>query len=177
MRAVLKMIAKMIFCSAVTWLCYRYFRAIDPKVAPIGLAIGGALCAYLCARDILNAIVAIKYHADRKVLQPWEGRYYHFDRHHLRFYFQDELIWIPEKDLKALLQPRLSERELRLLGSAYAPLRAVKEMAVSEAGLLTLLKSRTEHRRADYQMIRFKRWLNHEALPNVRRLPRSAASA
>ncbi|MFZ6863586.1 hypothetical protein ACO0K7_13225 [Undibacterium sp. Ji67W] len=167
---------KMICCLGISWAVYRLFYRIDPNAGLIGLVITLFLWGQLFARDILNFFLGIKHQAEHDALACWNGRYYEFDGHHVRFYFQAEQIWVPIADLKPLLKPEAGERELRMLGSQYLMLTESRLWAVSESGLDVLLKNRTAHRRADYQMIRFKRWLMQHALPNVRRLPHSSVT-
>jgi len=176
MQSAVRWIGKLAFCLLLTWGAYRSAAMLDPRYGIVGALPTLFVWAHLFAGDILHLLLGVKRKAERDALEPWHGRYYQFDRHHLRFYFHADTVWIPLKDLKPLLIPALAERELRLLGNDYVRLPEIREMAISEAGLHVLLKQRTEHRRSHYQMIRFKRWLNHEVLPNVRRLPRSAAS-
>ncbi|MFZ6688353.1 hypothetical protein ACO0K0_11440 [Undibacterium sp. SXout11W] len=167
---------KIICCLGISWAVYRFFYSIDPNAGLIGLVITLFLWGQLFAKDVLNFFLRVKHQAEYDALACWNGRYYEFDGHHVRFYFHDEQIWIPIADLKPLLKPQAGERELRLLGSEYLILPESRVWAVSESGLDVLLKNRTAHRRADYQMIRFKRWLMQQALPNVRRLPHSSVT-
>ncbi|MBI3284288.1 MAG: hypothetical protein HYZ65_05470 [Burkholderiales bacterium] len=170
----LRLIGKIVFCSAITWALHRFAAVFDPGYAPIGLVFSAVFWGLLLAPHIVDFFPALKRRAEHDALMRWHGRYYSFDGHQLRFYKIEETVWIPQQDLRRILRPAWGERELRLLGADYAAIPETKEMGFTEAGLRQLLASRTAHRRANYQMIRFKRWLDTEALPNVKRLPSSA---
>ncbi|MBC3869704.1 BRO-N domain-containing protein [Undibacterium oligocarboniphilum] len=176
MSALISFFVRLLFCAAVTWMAWRYFSALNPRAAPMSLLVSAWLWAHLFSPELISLIPAIRRRAERDVLESWNGCYYSFDGHHLRFYLEQEQIWIPEQDLQALLVPELGQQELRVIGASYAYLPHGQIWAVSEAGMMILLKNRTAHRRATHQMVRFRRWLESEALPNVRRLPRSATS-
>ena len=176
MNSYLGPILKILCCYAISWTIYHVVSPVSFDAAIIILLSTLFLWAHLFARDILNFFIAIKHKAERDALSSWSGRYYEFDGHHIRFYFHEEKIWIPLRDLKSLVKPEIGERELRLLGADYFLLPEINAWAISEIGVEKLLTTRTEHRRADYQMIRLKRWLTQQALPNVRRLPRSSVT-
>ena len=160
----------------ISWFIYHALYPLSPSASLVILVLTSAFWSQLFAKDVIDVFIGIKRRAEHDIFVLWNGRYYEFDGHHVRFYFHDEQIWIPIADLKPLLKPEADERELRLLGSEFLKLPEVRSWAVSETGVGILLKKRTAHRRADYQMIRFKRWLMQQALPNVRRLPHSSVN-
>lgn len=169
-------IFKLALCSGITVLSWKIASAFDSRYGAIGLVVASVVWGITFARYLVELIPTIKYWAERSVLLRWQGRFYTFDNRQIRFYIVDETIWIPVNDLRHVMQPALNERELRLLGDAYGKIPEHQESGVSEAGLLRLLASRTEHRRASNKMIMFRNWLLQNALPNVRRLPESAAN-
>lgn len=168
---------RLLFCSAMSYVAWKIGAILDEKYAPIGLLITSPLWGHLFARDLLAILPAIKYWAEYAALNKWQGKYYVFDGYHLRFYLVDDVVWVPLKDVSELIQPGVAERELRLLGADYATIPEHTMPGITESGLLKLLTARTEHRRADHQMIRLKLWLVSSALPNVKRLPVSRANA
>lgn len=170
----LKLIAKFLFCCLVSWALYRFAAAFDSRHAPIGLVFAAVLWGKLFAPDIVNFFSWLKRSGEAAALEKWHGKFYVFDGCQLRFYLIDEVIWVPCRDLQPLLRPAISERELRLLGGEHRRITGKNMPAVSAAGLLRLMNSRTAGRHARPQMIRFKRWLASEALPNLQRLPASA---
>ncbi|MDE2427978.1 MAG: hypothetical protein KGM99_04575 [Burkholderiales bacterium] len=171
------LVPRFIVCGLLSWIAVRLFSAADPRTGAIGLAIVAPAWGFLFARPVLDFVLSIRHRGEHDALIRWHGRYYSFDGQQLRFYWLDDVVWVPQKDVGKLLSPAWSERELRLLGEHYAQIPGTKEMGFSETGLRKLLLARTEHRRADYQMIRFKRWLETEAFPNVKRLPSSSLSS
>ena len=116
----------------------------------------------------------MKYHARQSVTLRWHGRYYSFDGQQLRFFLIDEVVWLALPDLEKILEPQISERELRLLGEEKTFLEDHQLPVISEAGMLQLLRTRTETRHATQKMIRFKKWLKSSGFDNVKRLPKSA---
>ncbi|MES2933579.1 MAG: hypothetical protein V4805_08845 [Pseudomonadota bacterium] len=171
-------ILKLVFCSFLTFVAWKITSTFGSQLAPLSLVAMSVIWGIMFARYIVEIIPSVKYFAEKAATQKWQGKYYVFENCHIRFYLIDQTIWIPLRDLKQLMQPAFNERELRLLGEAHGPIPDPEhdEPGLSEEGLLRLLSNRTEHRRASEQMIRFRNWLLQNALPNVRRLPQSAAN-
>lgn len=167
---------KLALCSMLSYMGWKIALAFDPRYGPIGLAVTSVVWGITFASYLYEVFPSIRYWARKSVLQRWLGRFYVFEGCQIRFFLIDETIWIPLSDLNAVLEPRLEERELRLLADAHGLIPEHSLAGVSEDGLMQLLKSRTGHRRASQKMLRFKTWLQNNALPNVRRLPASAAN-
>jgi prophage antirepressor-like protein len=131
--------------------------------------------ARLFARDIIdgcgNAVGFVRYLALRGV----QGKFYTFEGQPVRLYFVDDDIWVPERDLAAILLPAPGGQELRALGAGYGPIAGQNFNGFSEAALLRMLETRTAGRQPKRHLVRFRHWLQEEALPNVRRLPESAS--
>jgi hypothetical protein len=172
-----KLLAK-ILCSVL--MAYGGYAAVErflPGMGGIGIAMTSYFWGRLFARDFINLFSWIKYQAKKSAVFHWHGSYYSFDGQQIRFFLAEGTVWIPLRDLQHLLEPELSERELRLLGAAYAVIPDQKMKGVTEDGLLKLLRSRTESRHTSYKMVRLKKWLLTNALPNVKRLPKSAINS
>lgn len=170
----IKFILKLVFSVAI---CYGAFRGIE-RVAPgfgaMGILIPIFFLGHLFPRDILSFFSAMRYHAKKSVLYRWHGRYYSFEGQQLRFFLIDDVVWLALPDLEKILEPDIGERELRLLGEEKTFLGEHHLHVVSEAGMLQLLRTRTDSRHATQKMIRFKKWLKSSGLDNVKRLPKSA---
>lgn len=169
-------IVKLLLCSGLTFLAWKIALLFDPRYGPIGLAAVSVFWGITFARYIIETFSAIKYWGRHSAAMQWSGKFYMFEERQIRFFVIDDAIWIPLRDLQQLMEPAFNERELRLLGAAHGKIPEHDEMGVSEEGLLHLLRSRTGHRRASSKMIRFRNWLQQNALPNVRRLPESAVN-
>lgn len=169
-------ILKLLLCSGLTFLAWKIAQAFGPRFGPIGLLAVSVVWGITFARYVIETFSAIKYWARHSVAMRWGGKFYMFEERQIRFFVIDDAIWIPLRDLEQLMEPAFNERELRLLGAAHGQIPGHDEIGLSEEGLLHLLQSRTEHRRASSKMIRFRNWLLQNALPNVRRLPASAAN-
>ena len=167
---------KLALCSALTFLAWKIALAFGPRFGPIGLLAASVVWGITFARYVIETFSSIKYWAKHSVSMRWGGKFYMFEERQIRFYVVNDLIWIPLRDLHPLMEPAFNERELRLLGDAHGQIPEHEEIGLSEEGLLRLLLSRTEHRRASSKMIRFRNWLQKNALPNVRRFPESASN-
>lgn len=149
------------------------------KTPPLWIA-GAILLATILlhkplGRWLVELIPALRRHVDRTVYGRWQGKYFTFDGKQVRFHLAgDGVVWIVEKDLQRLLRPAASHEELRRLGASRARLDESGLYALSEDAALRLLALRTNHRRALPEMIRLKRWLETDALPNVRRVARAS---
>ncbi|MES2898519.1 MAG: hypothetical protein V4723_02270 [Pseudomonadota bacterium] len=170
-------------CALVTWLVYLFGHRLAAGMGGVHPAIvnvvvfslaavlwGSAFAVYL-----IGIIPAIRDKARRDVCEPMNGRFYAYDNHRLRLYLIDDVIWIPERDLMAVLRPVPDARELRLLGEDYATLPGQKLRAFTERAVLRMMALRTAGRFSTHDMIRFKHWLEKEAIPNLRRFPVSSA--
>lgn len=170
----LKFVLKLALSVAI---CYGAFRGIE-RVAPgfgaLGIVVPIFFLGHLFPRDILSFFSWVKYHASKSVLLRWHGRYYSFEGQQLRFFLIDEVVWLALPDLEKILEPEISERELRLLGEEKTFLDEHHLHVISEAGMLQLLRTRTDTRHATQKMIRFKKWLKSSGFDNVKRLPKSA---
>lgn len=169
-----KLFAK-ILCSFL--MAYGSYAAVEwfaPGKGGIGILVTSYFWGRLFARDFINLFSWIKYQAKKSAVFHWHGSYYNFDGQQIRFFLIEGTVWIPLRDVQHLLEPELSERELRLLGEAYGVIPEQKMKGVTEDGVLQLLRSRTESRHTSYKMVRFKKWLLTHAVPNVKRLPTSA---
>ncbi|MDY7538722.1 hypothetical protein QN372_05650 [Undibacterium sp. RTI2.1] len=172
----LSFLLRFVLCVFLSYKAWDIAELYGAGYGPIVLVVVAVAWGIFFAPFIVDLIPAVRYWARYSVLNRWQGRYYSFDHYHLRFYMVDDVIWLPIKDIQNLIVPRLAERELRLLGDDYKIIPGHKQIGVTEAGLLRLLATRTEHRRANIKMLRFKLWLTTSALPNVKRLPKSRAN-
>jgi hypothetical protein len=156
---------------------YSFFhRGGMEQEAIIVLVLFGALLGRTAAPWLLDIFPALRDLARRSVHEKWQGKYYSFGVHQLRFYLVGPTIWTAADDLAKVLEPPPSEREWRLLAHDYGtiPFQG-KLLGCTEAGLAQLLRARTTHRRASHEMIRFKSWLETEAYPNLKKNPASSA--
>ena len=167
---------RLALCSFLTFVAWNVASTFGSQYGAFGLLAMSVVWGISFARYIVEIFPSIKYLAEKSATQKWHGKYYVFENCQIRFYLVDDAIWIPVADLRQLMQPALDPRECRLLGEAYGLIPKHDEIGLSEEGLLRLLSNRTEHRRASENMIRFRNWLLQSALPNVRRLPTSAAN-
>lgn len=179
----LSFFTRLALCSAATWLAFKAVGAIlammgegRPEVRNVIALVGVApLWGAAFARYLLGILPAIRDKARRDVCEPMNGRFYAYGNQRLRLYLVDGVIWIPERDLAAVMRPLPDTRELRLLGPDYATIPEQKLRGFTERGLLRMMTLRTAGRFSTHDMLRFKQWLENEALPNIRRLPASSS--
>ncbi len=107
--------------------------------------------------------------------QEWAGRYYVFDDQQIRIHWDASVIWVVADDVYAVMQqtPDALERRkiaARLGAAHYRTLEGDKQECFSEAGVARYLTGLPEE-----DTRRFRRWLEREAWPNIRK-SREAAS-
>ncbi len=165
--------------AGLFYLAYRLYGATPPESKKYVL-VALLLCAPLWARSVTPFVFAIFPAINRKARHDahaaWNGRYYAFEGRQLRFVMLDAVIWVAADDLDALLLPPPDGRERRILGADYATMPGYRLKGYSENGIRRVLAARTTARTSKPQMIKLRHWLEHEALPNLRRLPGSAAN-
>jgi len=134
----------------------------------------GLLLAALFSKYLVELIPLMKSGVDSSILKHWHGAYYEFRGVQIRFYIANDEILVSADDLRKVLTPSIQNREITLLADQYKKIPGQRINGITEKGVLRLLSTRTAHRRADPNMIKFKNWLNNEAYPNIKRLPSSA---
>lgn len=173
----LTFIFRFVLCLSISKALWELAKTYDENWGPIGLVASSVFWGISFAKYLVEIPSVAKYWGKYSAHYEWQGKYYVFDGHHIRFFLVDEVIWVPVADMRPLITPAISERELRLLATDHQVIKEIGEPGLSETGLLRLLETRTEHRRAAYPMVRLKRWLLNQALPNVKRMPSSSANA
>ncbi len=179
----IRLVLKLAACAVVTWLLYlgghrlaASMGGVHPAIVNVVVfSLAASLWGRALAHYLIGLIPAIRDRARRDVLEPMNGRFYAYDNHRLRLYLVDGVIWIPERDLAAIIRPLPDARELRLLGEEYGVVPDQKCRGFTERGLLRMMSLRTAGRFSTHEMIRFKHWLEKEAIPNLRRFPVSSA--
>jgi hypothetical protein len=171
---------RLILLAVAAWFGYKFFsffRAHSMETeAALSVLIATAAAAWLLAPFAIDLVLGLRRHARHSVHGKWQGRYYSFGMRQIRLYLDEDTIWIAEPDLRAILVPPPGEREWRLLGPEQGSIPGHDTLrGCTEAGLATMLKNRTAHRRASHEMIRFKWWLENEAYPNLRKNPSTSA--
>lgn len=167
---------RLIIGAAVSGVIWK--TAYHPGVGIDGYAylMIGLLWAWLMSGYLVHLIPELKRLAEKSAIGKWQGSYYEFGGVHLRFYLDDEVVWTAADDLVRVVKPAIGEREFGLMGDAYGVIPGQTIKGIREDALLRLLELRTNHRRTDPQMKKFKLWLETQALPNVKRLRSSAAT-
>ena len=165
-------------CSLATWALYRIGHAAGQKPALVNVVVFcvvAPLWGKWFAVYLIEVIPAIRRRARRDVCAPMNGRFYAYDNIRLRLYLLDDVIWIPEQDLGAIMRPLPDMRERRLLGEDYGTIPGQKLRGFTESAVLRMMTLRTSGRFSTHEMIRFRHWLEKEAFPNLHRFPVSAA--
>lgn len=161
--------------AAVYWLTGVVLEDLGPMRVPLTLVSTAPAWLRVLAPYLLDILPAIRRKAVRDALEPWNGRYYAFENRQIRLYLIDDIIWVPVRDVAALVLPQPAPRELRILGAGHGTIPGLKLQGYTEAGLLRLLGTRNSGRSAERDLVRFKLWLETDAFPNLRRLPASAS--
>jgi hypothetical protein len=169
----LRQFIALIVTLAAIYVAYRYFDIFIGKMGMYLILLSGQLIGWISARLIVKTFSAVHESAHYAAYADLGGTHYAFDNHSLRFYQINDTAWVVADDVIPFLQPPPDARELRFLGQDYAEIPMQGIMGISEAGLMRLLTTRTSHRRATRDMIRFKAWLEKDTLPNLKRMPSS----
>lgn len=156
-------------------LVYLALQKYHPDHLVVGILLYAVAVSRFFAAEVIEFIPAMRRSVDRSILEPWQGRYYMYDNHQVRFSLVDGAPWIVADDARAIVTPPITAREQRLLGPHYAALPGHRLNGYSEQGLLRLLELRLRNRGGRRDMLKFRNWLEHDALPNLKRLPASAA--
>ncbi len=157
-----------LLCAAGVWIGPLDARAIQVSILLFGWA-------YMFPKHVVWLLSALRNAARRAAHLRWQGVYYAYQGQHIRFYVVDDAVWAAAEDILLIVRPQPDARELRLLGEGYATIPGQAIMGLSEAALLRMMALRTGHRRTEPAMLKFLRWLEREALPNLRRHPDSSA--
>jgi hypothetical protein len=173
-RIIFDFLFKVMFSVLFCYGSFRFFESIQKGLGIIGFLISFGFCGRLFSRELLEFVLLFKHWGEKSAVFQWHGKYYSFDGRQIRFFWLDDVVWIPLKDLKKVIEPKIAAWELQALAGEFGKIPETQIQGLTEAGLMQILESRTGDRRASYRMIRFKRWLMHEALVNVKRMPRSA---
>jgi hypothetical protein len=166
---------RFIICTSVSGIIWKFASSSPEGAGSFAYLSIGLLWAWLMSGYLVHMLPAIKRSADESVLGKWQGSYYAYHGVQVRFYLVDDTVWTACDDLAHIVVPAISERELYLMGPSYGAIPGQPVKGIREDAVIRLLTLRTNHRRADPQMLRFKRWLETQAFPNVKRRPDSAA--
>jgi hypothetical protein len=172
-----KLPVQLMLCAAATYAVYRVMDLVSGlghMRLPFALVVTGLFWIRVLGPYVVEIIPAIRRRAMQDAWEPWQGRYYAFDNRQIRLFLIEDVIWVPARDVAALLTPQPQARELRILGADYGQIPGQKLYGYTEAGLLRVVATRTRTRVAAHELIRFGNWLQKEAFPNLRRLPASA---
>lgn len=165
----------LIFVCLIALFALLGFRLVEGATGSAGagaiaILVAAPLFAHYGARWIVSTLGFTHRAAARSVHGAWQGRHYAYAGQQIRFYPAEDCIWIAADDVEFILLPPPDERELRLLGPGFGAIPDERLRGYTEHGLLHLLGRRTVRRDATREMVGFKKWLETEALPNVRRL-------
>lgn len=169
------LLLRLAFFFTMAWLMATTLRGFFGVILPQVLILWGVGGCMHFAADIINIIPAIRRAAHRSACEKWNGRYYAYYGVHIRLCLVDEMVWIVEEDVRAIIAPAVTGREKRLLGVDYATIPGTAMRGYTEQGLLRLIQVRLMRRGGQAEMKKFIVWLQNEALPNVKRVPTSSA--
>ena len=172
----LRLLLKLLIAATAYYFAWQLVAKVDVRYAAISVLPVSWICVHIFATDLLNFFMWFTYLGKRSALLPKHGKCYVFDGHEFGFYLYEGIIWVTLKDLQWIIKPAISERELRLIAQEYGKIPEQNILGMTEAGLMQILKSRTESRHASTQVIRFKNWLTTHAFVNVKRLPSSSVN-
>lgn len=87
---------RIVICVAVTWLGVWFLGLI-------GLVVTAPIWAVMLTKPMLEFFPALERLVHRQALQDWEGKFYKYERTHLRVYFIGEDAWFVADDVLTVL--------------------------------------------------------------------------
>lgn len=155
------------------WKFHLFLLALAFGVMPFAGAWGMLsvpLIAWVVARWTIMAISGAKRDAELRAYREWNGRYFAYDDGQVRIHWDDDGIWLVAADVFRAMgrAPDAIERRklsVRLGAGGYGRPPGIEADCFSEGGVLRYLASLKEE-----ETRRFRRWLEREVFPNIRRL-------
>ncbi len=161
--------------AIVLAIAFHYLKQLDTTYGLVVVLACAPLMAWLWAPVFMDLASRGIGFAKSLAYGSLQGKHYSFDGRRVRFFLANETIWVAESDLAGILVQGVTDRERRQLREAYGVIPGKRLKGFTEVGIKGLLAARLRDRHASRELLRFNRWLHEEALPNVRRLPGSAA--
>lgn len=128
---------RILVCVAVTWLGVWFMGLI-------GLAITAPIWAVCFTRPLLEFFPAIGRLVHRNAFQPWEGKFYRYERTHLRAHFDGDDAWFVADDVLSVLgKQRGSWLDTRFGASEYRVIPGRAEMGFTPQAVLKLIDMST----------------------------------
>jgi hypothetical protein len=137
-------------CIAVTWIGVAWLGLI-------GLATTAPIWAVMFVKPILEFFPAIERMIHRQALEPWEGKYYKYERTHLRVHFDGGDAWFVADDVLSVLgKKRGNWLDTRFGASEYRLIPGRMELGFTPEAVLKLIDM-SEHPEARKFRLWFER--------------------
>jgi len=132
---------RLAICIAVTWVGVTLLGLI-------GLAITAPIWAVAFVRPILEFFPGLERAARRSAFLQWEGKYYKYERTHLRVWFDGDDAWFLADDILSVLDKKAgSWLDTRFGASEYRIIPGRTEKGFSPDAVLKLA-AMSEHAEA-----------------------------
>ncbi|HEY5801356.1 MAG TPA: hypothetical protein VIT92_14120 [Burkholderiaceae bacterium] len=155
---------RLAFCLLLTIPSVWFFSRFGSRAAPIGVLVILPVWSRIFGPYLVELFPAAWGAARWLTYAPWQGKFYEFDGRQIRFHFIEGVAWAVYDDVRFVLQPAPAERELRALGRGYAAIPGMRCRGVDSAALMQLLDSRCALPGASRDLLRFRRWVEHDVL-------------
>ena len=124
-------------CVVVTWLGVGFLGLI-------GLAVTAPIWAVCFTRPILEFFPAIGRLVHRNAYAKWEGKFYRYERTHLRVHFDGDDAWFVADDVLSVLgKQRDNWLDTRFGASEYRLIPGRMEMGFTPEAVLKLIDMST----------------------------------
>ena len=124
-------------CVAVTWFGVWFMGLI-------GLAVTAPIWAVCFTRPLLEFFPALERLVHRNAYEPWEGKFYRYERTHLRVHFDGDDAWFVADDVLSVLgKQRGSWLDSRFGAAEYRRIPARTEMGFTPEAVLKLIDMST----------------------------------
>ena len=120
-------------------ICVAATFVVVALLGLIGLAVSAPIWGVMLAKPILEFFPAFERMAHRQAFKEWEGKYYKYERTHLRVYFDGEHAWFLAADVLSVLgKQQGSWLESRFTRAEYRVIPGRTEWGFTPEGVLKL---------------------------------------
>lgn len=160
------LVLRILICIAVTWVGVTLMGLV-------GLAMTAPIWGVMLAKPILEFFPALERLIHRQAYQEWEGKFYKYERTHLRVYFDGDDAWFVADDVLSVLDKKTgSWLDTRFGASEYRVIPGRTEMGFSPDGVMKLTHI-SEHPEAS----KFRLWFERAVIFTLNRKKENRISA
>lgn len=158
------LLARLAVCVAVTW-AGMVMAGWLTGIALIGLPLTAPVWGAMFARPMVEVFPGLARLAHGQVFGPWEGKYYRYNRTHLRVHADGDRVWFVAADVLAVLDKKVEPwLDTRFTPEEYGTIPGRREKGFSPAGVVKLTRI-SEHPEA----AKFRLWFERAVVFTLHR--------